>query len=612
MAPGASARRRNTRACDEGFILLESMIAMTLIAIIMAGLTTFFVNTSQVTNELRATATATTIADSTVDQIRVLRPSDIYSGRASAAVDAQFLAAPSQVASQLTAMTKVSDDSGTAGKLPMSTTQTVNNISFTTTNYVGSCVLPVSPGNGTSCEASYPNTVAVANFLRVVVAVTWSDGRCTNGTCAYVTATLLSSDSDPNFLLNQTPPNAPVVTPPGNQTAAINDDVSLQLTLSANTGVNPNTWSAPLSGAGALPAGLQLSSTGLITGKPSGPVNSAQSSTVTVTDAFGRQASQGITWNILPNLVPSGPASWTGPTNTAITTITLSATGGAGAPFTWSVPAAGQSGALPNGLSMTSAGAISGTPTVAGTFTSVITVRDTSGRTRQLSIPFTVIPPPSLTSLASPTFNVMRGWTVANQSMDYSCPTATCTFALANAPAGIGLSAGGTGVVAASVSVTATSGRIYLRGAVAATAAVQSYSLTVTPTDTTYSKSGTAAASTWTITSTAGTGVVADTSVKTTTTLSQKLDYSCATACTMTFGGLLASNPTKTLSGNWLAPDAAATAQTATLSKAAGSGNFWIRGSSQAADQTGDYTVTVTITDSTGSSISTTATWTLT
>lgn len=51
----------------------------------------------------------------------------------------------------------------------------------------------------------------------------------------------------------------------------------------------------------------------------------------------------------------------------------LEATGGVG-PYTWAITA----GALPAGLSLSTAGLISGTPTVSGTFTATFTVTDNS------------------------------------------------------------------------------------------------------------------------------------------------------------------------------------------------------------------------------------------
>ena len=54
----------------------------------------------------------------------------------------------------------------------------------------------------------------------------------------------------------------------------------------------------------------------------------------------------------------------------------LSATGGA-APYTWSVTA----GALPTGLTLSSTGLISGTPTIGGSFSFTVTVRDRNNAT---------------------------------------------------------------------------------------------------------------------------------------------------------------------------------------------------------------------------------------
>ncbi|MBS1789092.1 MAG: putative Ig domain-containing protein [Acidobacteria bacterium] len=113
--------------------------------------------------------------------------------------------------------------------------------------------------------------------------------------------------------------------------------------------------------AGSLPPGLTLSSSGLI----SGTLTSASSTnfTVRVTDAFGCIGNR--TYTIIGcNVVTVNPATAANGFAGQSYTQNFSQSGGAGT-ITWSVSA----GALPPGLTQnTGTGAITGTPTVVGTF----------------------------------------------------------------------------------------------------------------------------------------------------------------------------------------------------------------------------------------------------
>lgn len=596
----------SSASAEDGFVLLESIVSIGLIVIMMAGLTTFFVNVTSVTNVLRGKQSATMLADQMVDQVRAMQPSDTYVGWSTTSVNAEWAAAPAAVAGSLVNMTKMSDDSGSPSKLAMTTTQTMSGVSLTATNYLGSCAIPVDPADGTGCTNTWPNTVTTANYLRAVIAVTWTDKRCTGGTCSYVTTTLLSTDSDPNFLLNQTPPAAPVINDPGNQTSAINDNVSLQVSL-VGTGVTPITWSSYVNGVDTLPAGLGIDDTGLISGTPQGPVTSGSGASVTIsaTDAFGRTDTSTFYWKILADLVPSGPTPYTGPVGVAVGTIQLTVTGGSGSPYTWSVPASGQSGALPAGLSLSSGGALTGTPTVAGTFSSTITVQDSSGRTRQLPYTFNVLAPPSLTLLES-SYRVVQKWTVS-QPVSYTCPTSACTFTLAaGAPGGLKLSSTPTGAGTASVAVTDTGGTVYLVGAI--TGAANTYTVKLTPTDTRYNRTGTVAQASWVVT--APGNDFTNLTVNRGSAVSKQLNYTCVSACTIDFGSVLTTDSTVSLSGDYLDTNSTPPSQPS-LTESAGTGTFYVAGSPAATDTTGNYTVTLTITDASGATSTRTATWTV-
>src|SRR5436305_13090179 len=91
-SPLAALTRRGD-AGDGGFILLESMIAITLITLIAAALGTFFVNGVASTNQQRARQFATQVAATALERLRSIPASDLKTGRDQHSVTDQFNAA---------------------------------------------------------------------------------------------------------------------------------------------------------------------------------------------------------------------------------------------------------------------------------------------------------------------------------------------------------------------------------------------------------------------------------------------------------------------------------------------------------------------------------------
>jgi len=128
--------------------------------------------------------------------------------------------------------------------------------------------------------------------------------------------------------------------------------------------------------AGALPAGLALAGDGTLSGTPT--AGGVFNFTITATDSStgagapfsGSQSYQltvgGAAIVIAPTTLPAGQASFAYAQS-------LSATGGI-APYSYAVTA----GALPAGLTLSPGGALSGTPTTAGTFDFTVTATDSS------------------------------------------------------------------------------------------------------------------------------------------------------------------------------------------------------------------------------------------
>ena len=163
--------------------------------------------------------------------------------------------------------------------------------------------------------------------------------------------------------------------------------------LSASGGVSPYSWSIL---SGSLPGGLGLNSTtGAITGTPTAA--GTFSFTARVTDNVGTTSDRALSITIVPALTIT-TASLPGGTVGLAYSQTLAATGGT-PPYSWSI----LSGSLPGGLGLNSTtGAITGTPTAAGTFSFTARVTDNVGTTSDRALSITIVPALSITTTSLP------------------------------------------------------------------------------------------------------------------------------------------------------------------------------------------------------------------
>jgi len=142
-------------------------------------------------------------------------------------------------------------------------------------------------------------------------------------------------------------------------------------TVTASGGTGPYTFAVT---AGSLPAGLSLSSSGDITGTPTG--SGASTFTIRATDSLNNTGSRSYTVNIGTNSLTVSPPTLPPGTQNVAYNRTLSAAGGTG-PYTFALT----SGALPAGLALSSGGVISGTPTVTGNFAFSVQATDSVNNT---------------------------------------------------------------------------------------------------------------------------------------------------------------------------------------------------------------------------------------
>lgn len=144
---------------DAGFGLIEVLVAGMLITITMAALTSYFVTATTVTSRQGGVQVAVQLADDAMEQVR--------------AVDVSAILA-----------------------LPQTATATVNGIRYTQTWVTSKCWKPRTQLSG---DCGTVRTARDAEFLRVVVTVSWLERHCATGICTYTTSTLISNASSEPF-----------------------------------------------------------------------------------------------------------------------------------------------------------------------------------------------------------------------------------------------------------------------------------------------------------------------------------------------------------------------------------------------------------------------------
>jgi uncharacterized protein YhjY with autotransporter beta-barrel domain len=189
--------------------------------------------------------------------------------------------------------------------------------------------------------------------------------------------------------------------------------------------------------AGALPGGLTLAADGTLSGSPSAA--GSFTFTVTATDANGNSGSRGYTVAVQSPAITLAPATLADGTVGAAYAGRITATGG-GAGFGYAVTA----GALPNGLTLATDGALAGTPSAGGSFAFTVTATDIDGNTGNraytlaIDAPTVVVAPAALPA-ATRNVGYSRSLTASGGTAPYSY--AVTAGAL---PAGVTLATDGT------------------------------------------------------------------------------------------------------------------------------------------------------------------------
>jgi uncharacterized repeat protein (TIGR01451 family) len=234
-------------------------------------------------------------------------------------------------------------------------------------------------------------------------------------------------------------PSMTFAAPPGGWTNTV-----YGYTLTESGGTSPFTWSVS---GGSLPAGISLSPSGNLSGTPTA-IGTA-SFTVKVTDANGQSATQATSITVAAGVSITSGAPPAAAVNSPYS-FTLTATGGT-TPYTWSVNA----GTVPAGLTLSSSGVLSGTPTTTGSYPFTVNVIDANKGVATASITLVVSAALTLTFSAPPSGTVGVAYTDTFTAANGTTPY-TFSISAGTLPAGLTLNAS-TGVVSGTPTTAGTS-----------------------------------------------------------------------------------------------------------------------------------------------------------
>jgi hypothetical protein len=229
--------------------------------------------------------------------------------------------------------------------------------------------------------------------------------------------------------------NAPPLAITTTDLAAGRVGVLYSQSLAVTGGTAPLDWRIT---QGTLPDGLALSASGTLSGTPT--ISGTSRFTVTVTDSRQVTDSKSYILTISPSALiitsETLPSGTVGRTYSA----TLAASGGV-TPYTWSLT----SGSLPDGLTLSASGTISGTPTAAGSLNPTIQVLD--GAQQKASRSFSIV---VVSNVRITTTTIASGAVASTYSQQLAATGGTAPYTWSidsgSLPSGLGL-ATATGVI---------------------------------------------------------------------------------------------------------------------------------------------------------------------
>jgi type II secretory pathway pseudopilin PulG len=205
-------RRARTRRPDEGFTLVEVVLAVVLLSSLLASLAVLFVGGVKQMGALQRRQVAVQVAAQALEAVRAVSSTPgqggcvkLLQGRGQVAADAQWDGAPAALTT-ITDMAWTSDLctgsivvpwQGVPGATGTVTDPVVvGGQPYTVKTYIGTCVLTAARS---SCLRAADVPGGGPTMYRVLVQVDWTGSGCTSGACSYSASTLIDTSADPTF-----------------------------------------------------------------------------------------------------------------------------------------------------------------------------------------------------------------------------------------------------------------------------------------------------------------------------------------------------------------------------------------------------------------------------
>jgi prepilin-type N-terminal cleavage/methylation domain-containing protein len=190
---------------DDGFTLVETLVALGLIGVVMAALVLFFIQSTAANRKQADTQGAAQAAMTAMERVSLLTGRSVLQGRTDGAVAAQWAAPAPGVGVYLdpAKTERAADESDPPGEVQLPTTPEPVLVGgqpsrYRQSFYVGRCWQP--PRAGECVVVPEAQRAGRIPMYRVVVAVTWNSKACAQNRCSYVTAVLLGANvDDPTF-----------------------------------------------------------------------------------------------------------------------------------------------------------------------------------------------------------------------------------------------------------------------------------------------------------------------------------------------------------------------------------------------------------------------------
>jgi hypothetical protein len=220
--------------------MVEMMVSILVIAIVATASVAFFVANLRGVNNQRQHQAAVYLADQQLETVESLPVGSLVHGRPKTAVQTLYTTAAATalgISSQDDTTSSSNWDASAASltnvTVPLTSSQTVNNVAYNMTTFIDACYYASSTGICGPTSSSSTN-----QEYRVSIYETWTSvGPCAGG-CSYSTRTLIDPTADPTFSSNITVPQVSITSP---STATINTDNAYTDSCTTATGTAAGT-----------------------------------------------------------------------------------------------------------------------------------------------------------------------------------------------------------------------------------------------------------------------------------------------------------------------------------------------------------------------------------